>query len=203
MARAKKIKPMLAKPGDPLITKDGVALIPHSNPVNDDPKLIKMTPQSFKPTKRRSVRDLPAPVPIMNGIAAVFLYTAFGLTEREICEALKITMSQLMEIKNHAAYSEYFDTVLAEFINANSGLMQARLAAYADGAITSLGTLSKEAKHEGTKLRASESVLDRVGVTSKAQENANRAMGNELRILIVDGKDKGVSLELNGQILEN
>jgi hypothetical protein len=138
----------------------------------------------------------------MNGVAAVFLYTMFGLTEREMCESLKITMSQLMEIKNHAAYQEFFDTVVAEFINANSGLMQARLAAYADGAITSIGTLSQQAKHEGTKLRASESVLDRVGITSKAQQDKSNSLGNELRILIVDGKDRGVELELNGQILE-
>lgn len=203
MAKAKPKKPLLAKPGDPLVTSDGTALMPHGNPVSDEPVLTKMTARTFKATKRRAIRDLPAPVPVLNGVGAVFLYSIFGVGDREICDALKITMSQLYEVKNHPAYSEFFDTVLSEFINTNSGLLQARLAAYADGAINTLGTLAKDGKTEGTRLKASDSVLDRVGVTSKAQQEKTNTMGNELRIVIVDGNHRGVELQLNGEVMDH
>lgn len=195
----KKISQELAKPGDPLVTSDGVTLMPHANPIGDQPPVQRMTPQNFRPTTRRGIRELPAPIPIMNAIGAVFLYSMMGLGDREICDALKITQSQLVEIRNHDGYGFYFNIVLGEFINANSGLLQSRLAGYADAAITTVGTLAKEAKHESTKLKAADSILDRVGMSSKEQKQNAGMSANELRIVIVDSNQRGVELELNGE----
>ncbi len=133
----------------------------------------------------------------MNAIGVVFMYTLLGIGDREIAEVLKTTTEEVLSIRRHSGYGEYFNAVLGEFINANSDLLTSRIASYAQTALQTVGTLAKEGKKEETKLRASIDLLDRAGVRPKDQEQRQNTVKNELRIIVVDG-EKNVSLELNG-----
>jgi hypothetical protein len=193
-----RVARVLAEPGDPLVLATGAVIFPNPNPVGNEPHLIQLTPQTFKPQKRRTRKELSAPVPVMNGIGATFMYSVLGLGDREICDVCNITINQLNDLRKHPAYTEFFNTVMAEFINANSGLLQARIAAMSGLALTKVFDISQHGKHEGNQLKASDSILDRNKETARITE---QQQNNELRILVIDEREDGahgVQLELNG-----
>src|SRR3954447_568709 len=108
------LQPILARPGDPYVTFRGQVVQPE-NDYEEKESVGILTPTSFKAAKKRTLKELPAPVNVINGVAAVFMYTALGIGDREICKALKITMEDLQQIKKHSAYSECFEIVSQEF----------------------------------------------------------------------------------------
>lgn len=201
----KKPGQALARPGDPLVTSDGTLVEPEgfSNgkelPDGVDKKSRTINPSMFRPVKRRNMNELPAERQLMNAIGVVFMLTLMGVGDREIADNLKTTVEEVNWIRHHGAYVECFNAVITEFINANSELLSARIAAYADTALDTVGKLASEGKKEETKLRASQDILDRAGVRPK--DVAERSVvKNDLRIIIVegdneDGKRFEVSLE--------
>ena len=100
----------LAKAGDPYVKPDGTIVPPDRINGGVDP-MPKMDLKEYKPRRRRNVKDLPAPVPTLNGIACVFMYTTLGLGDREIADTLKINVKQLKELRDHPAYAECFEAV--------------------------------------------------------------------------------------------
>jgi hypothetical protein len=125
------------------------------------------------------------------------MYTMLGVGDREIADALGIDVRRVEDVRAHSAYKECFDTVVDTFINKNSDLLAARIAAYSHSALDVVGHLAMHGQKEETQLRASTDLLDRAGV--KAKDNAERnSMNNrsELRIIVVDGK-KDVSVDVN------
>lgn len=198
MARRKQQQTTaLARPGDPLVMADGTVLEEDVEQELEQPKQ-RITAQQFKPSKRRSVQDLPAPTGVINAVATVFMYSVLGLSEREIAEALNIESSQVKHIKKHSAYTECFDLVLNEFLSANSDLLQSRIAAHMHTAFDGVLDIAQRGKQENNRLRANIDILDRGG--ARPQDNVNRraSSGNELRIVIVDD-DKSVNVEVNGE----
>lgn len=180
----------LARPGDPYVTEDGRvfheegAIAPYKKDDKIDTSVVE-----FKATKKRALKELPAPTNIFNGVACVFVYTMMGISEYDVAAALKITIENVREIKKSAAYRETFDCVVGEFINVNSSLLQARIAAYGHEALTGLANIAVSGKSEANALRASIDLLDRGGHSKKMDAGKSMGMG-ELRIVILDKQSK-------------
>lgn len=186
----------LARPGDPYITPGGVEVQPEKTAF--DKEQPKLTAKNFKPQQRRTVNDLPAPPNVMNGVGAVFAYTVLGVGDREICDVLKITTAQLKSLRNHTAYAEFFDIVSSEFINANSELITARIAAYSHAALTTVADVAfndPKAKSE-TRLKAADSLLDRGGFAAKENILRGKTGVNDLRIVLIKD-DAQVSVDIH------
>lgn len=192
----------LAKPGDPLITSTGAIVEPDEDvkdEVNPAPSSsTKLSPATFKASQRRALAELPGESKILNAVAVIFLYTALGVSDREIIEATKLSTVELKQVRNHIAYTTCFDLIINEFINANSELLVSRIAAYSHMALDNVANLARKAKGEKVKLDASTDLLDRAGVRPKDNENRTILNKNELRI-VIDGGTAGVALELNGE----
>lgn len=191
----------LARVGDPLVTDKGQTIHPegyvNGKPLPKEKPNLVLDATSFRPLKKRNLKELPAEVGTINGVAAVFMYTMLGVGDREIGDALGIDVRRIEDVRAHSAYKECFDVIVDTFINKNSELLAARIAAYSHSALDVVGHLSVHAHKEETKLKASTDILDRAGV--KAKDNAERMSQNsrsELRIIVVDGK-KDVSLDVN------
>jgi hypothetical protein len=138
----------LAKAGDPYVRPDGTIVPPDRINGGVDMSLPRVDAKQFKPHRKRTVKDLPAPVPTLNGIACVFMYTTLGLGDREIADTLKITTKQLKEIRDHPAYGECFEAVTSEFININSDMINARIAAYSHEALSEIASIALNGKEE-------------------------------------------------------
>ena len=192
MANRKPFKgKQLAKPGDPLVLGNGKVI----NEVTDERQVDSDNPLSgktFKPRKRRNVKELPAPFAIMKGIVCVLGFTVLGMGEREIAEALGVTVDDVRGIKKHSAYGETFELILDEFVSTDSTLLVSRLAAYGHTALTTVAKMAKEAKQESTQLKASIDLLNRGGITKEqalAQKNGGM---NDLRIIMIDGNVENI-----------
>lgn len=188
--RAVARRPALAKPGDPLVLDDGRIIAPERAHIQVTPP--KISPQTFKAQKRRTVKELPAPESTMRGIATVFVYSMMGLTAREIADAVGITVDEVEAVKAHSAYTEVFDAVLDEFVNSNSEMIQSRIAAYSHSALDTVADVMLNGKREENKLRAADSLLNR----ASDQAKAGKSQQNELRIVIVDN-EKNVDVQVH------
>ena len=193
----------LARVGDPLVTEKGAKIEPdgyaNGRPLPKEAPAMVLDAETFRPLKKRNLKELPAEVNMINGVAAVFMYTMLGVGDREIADALRITVPEVEAVRAHSAYKECFDTVVSTFIDKNSDLLAARIAAYSHSALDVVGSLATTGKKEETKLRASIDLLDRAGVKAKDVEARNLGnKGNELRIVVVEpGKDTKVQFEFD------
>lgn len=186
----------LAKPGDPLVTERGLTITPEKRHVDVEADAEKLTSKVFKASTKRTLKELPAPIGVINGIACVFMLTALGIGDREIMVALKIDLGELKTIRQHSAYEECFNAVQSEFVNANSEIITARLAAYSQNALTQVANISANGKKEETRLSASKDILDRSGIRAVDQAARRSVTGKDLRIVFVDG-DKSVEVNIN------
>jgi hypothetical protein len=191
--KAAKKKPGtgLARPGDPLIAENGAKVEPENKPTKKQASALQIDgtidPALYRPHKRRILKELPAAPNVISGIGAVFMFTMMGVGDREIADTLGTTVEHVNELRSHPAYGECFESILAEFINANSTLITSRIASYAQTAVTKIGTLATSAKKEETQFAASKDILDRAGIRPKDQEHRASMSTNDLRIIIVDG----------------
>jgi hypothetical protein len=184
----------LAKWGDPLVNPDGTIVPPDRINGGVETSLPKVNVQEFKPHRKRTVKDLPAPVATLNGIACVFMYTTLGLGDREIADTLKITVKQLKELRSHPAYAECFEAVTSEFININSDMINARIAAYSHDALSEIATVALRGKEERNRLRGSMYLMNAGGYGDKSNM-AGAAVKNDLRIVIIN---KGQDVQIEG-----
>lgn len=179
----------LARPGDPLITSDGskVEQVGGNLTKKEQASHGLINPETYRPTKRRTLKEIPSDVRIVNAVSVVFMYTLLGVGDREIADALKTDVEDINQLRAHSAYGECFQIIHSEFINANSDLLTSRIAAYSQTALQTVGHLAESGKKEEVKLRASIDILDRAGVRPKDQEQRGLATQNHLRIIVVDG----------------
>jgi hypothetical protein len=184
----------LAKWGDPFVLPDGRIVPPDRPDGGVDSSLPKIEAKEFKPHKKRTTKDLPAPIPTLNGIACVFMYTTLGLGDREIADTLKITVKQLKELRDHPAYAECFEAVTSEFININSDMINARIAAYSHDALTQIAKIALNGKEERNKLRGSMYLMSAGGYGDKTNV-AGAVAKNDLRIVIIN---KGQDVQVEG-----
>jgi hypothetical protein len=183
----------LAKWGDPYVLPDGRVIPPDRIDGGVDLSMPKLDPKEFKPHRKRTIKDLPAPIATLNGIACIFMYTTLGLGDREIADTLKITVKQLKELRSHPAYAECFEAVTSEFININSDMINARIAAYSHDALSQIAKIALNGKEERNQLRGSMYLMNAGGYGDKTNVAASVAK-NDLRIVII-GKDQDVRIE--------
>lgn len=187
MAKARKSSPKksLAKPlarvGDPLVLPSGQAVEPTpAGGVLVEKQDAKA--HEYKPTKRRNLSELPAQPRVFNGIACVFVYSIFGVGDREIADAMRLKPEQVREIRKHPGYSELFDQVEDEFINAHSERLAARIASYGGAAVDTTAVIMKESKKDSLRLKAAENFVDWGGFSKKEQSKGG--LGDALRIVV-------------------
>lgn len=191
----------LARVGDPLITATGQKIDPdgytngRKHPKATEPITFEAT--SFRAKKRRTLKELPGEVNLINGVGAIFIYTLLGVGDREIADALKITAFEVAQVRESSAYKECFDIVVSELISSSSESLQARIASYSHSALNTVAAIAMDGKKEETKLRAADSLLDRAGVRAKDNELRNKAnTASELRITVIDAS-KETQLNIN------
>ncbi len=191
---AKLLAKPLARWGDPYVTPTGAVIPPDSiNGVSEEtPKLNVI---QYKPQKKRSTKDLPAPPLTINAIACVFMYTMLGLGDREIADTLKISVAKLDMIRKHSAYAECFEIVTGEFISINSEMIHARIAAYGHDALSSVADIALKGKEEKNRLRGSMFLMGAGGFGAKDQQQS--VAKNDLRIVIIN-KEHDVRVEVDG-----
>jgi hypothetical protein len=190
---AKLLARPLAKWGDPYVTAKGQIVHPDIKAGSVDDSVPALTASEYRPKKRRTAKDLPAPVATLNAVACVFMYTTLGLGDREIADTLNITTKQLKDVRGHPAYAECFDAITAEFININSDLINAHIAAYSHDALTEIANIALNGKEEKNRLRGSTYLMNAGGYGDKTNMG-NSAAKNDLRIVII-GKDQDVRIE--------
>lgn len=186
----------LARDGDPYVTANGTIVPPDRINGTVDEAMPKLDVEAYKPKRKRTVKDLPAPVGTLNGIACAFMYTMLGLGDREIADTLKISVGQLKQIRSHPAYAECFEAVTGEFININSDMINARIAAYSHDALTQIANIAMNGKEEKNRLRGSTYLMSAGGFGDKNGVGVN-ASKNDLRIVII-GKEQDVHVEVGG-----
>lgn len=191
----------LAEPDDPIVLADGRVVEPErpfelEQSVPQQKTLSR--PADYKPSVRQTTKDLPAPTRSMNAIGVVFMYTMLGVADTEIASVLNITIPQIKEIKSSDAYSKTFEMMMHAFIDANSDVLQSRIAAMAHGALSTVASLASNSKIEGVKLKASIDLLDRAG-TKKADQVKNNGMSmGQLRIVVTTpSKDTSIDVEID------
>lgn len=190
----------LAHDGDPYVTASGKVIQPERlNKKEHEAKTVRS--KSFKSTTKRTIKELPALPGVLRGIACVFICSVLGLSDREIAEVLGISTTDVRTVRSHTGYTEVFDIVSSEFVNANSKLLSARIASYAEDALTNVHEIAMTGTKEDTKLRANIDLLDRGGVRPKDVEQRRGQEGNELRITITKGDSARV--EVNGITVDN
>lgn len=184
----------LAKWGDPYVTPTGAIIQPDNiNGGVDEAPVLNVV--EYKPQKKRSAKELPAPPLTINAIACVFMYTMLGLGDREIADTLKITVEKLELIKKHSAYAECFEIVTGEFITINSEMIHARIAAYGHDALSSVADIALKGKDEKNRLRGSMFLMGAGGFGAKDQQKS--VAQNDLRIVIIN-KEHDVRVEVDG-----
>lgn len=181
--------PRLPKPGDPMVMADGRILQPQS--MADigltDPQPMDVEPKDFRALNTRNMEDLAGDQRMVVACAAVLTMTMLGISDREILEVLRIDSERLLSIREHEVYADCFNASYKELINANSSSLQARIAAYAHGALSNVAKIAATAKRDDVRLTANRDILDRAG--TKAADNADREKGKttSLRIAVLKG----------------
>lgn len=199
----KEVAPVLAKPGDPLVMSDGAIVYeePEEGSLQEAAKNNKrLNPRTFRASRRRSAKDLPGEVNIIKAVACVILFSVMGVGDREIADALKITPHELKKVRAHSAYPECFNAMVGEFINANSDLINARLAAYAGDAVDNIMDIATTSKKDEVKLRANIDLADRAGINPKEAATRNSLHINDLHIQIIKKADENVDITVNADV---
>lgn len=201
MRRNNKKNPLdrpLAKPGDPLVTSRGVSLMPDRRPDADEEEFedVPISLNTFKPTKQRTLSELPAGIREFRGIACVLVLTLLGVGDREIADGLGISIGNLKDIRAHQGYDECMGMVVEELINVNSSNLAARIAAMSQKALGHVFDIAQFAKKDETKLKANTDLLDRSGAGVK-EMNAKRGLTDRsLRIVMIDDDDGNRTVDI-------
>jgi len=197
--------PVLARVGDPFVAPDG-SLIAPSYPEDYFPRLkeeTKIDPKTWKAKRRRNLNEMPGQTNLMNAVGAVMMYTFFGVGDREIANALKCSVEDVIEIRGHTAYAEYLDLIGTEIISAESENVTHRIAAYAHGALDTIAHVSRNGKVESNRLRASIDIMDRGGFNPKMVAEKQVSLKNVLRIQVLDEYGTGgksLNVEIHSEL---
>lgn len=193
----------LAKPGDPLTHINGEVVMEDED---DDGAAgvslpLPSTPVPYKyyrPQTRRVLSDFRESPQLLNACAIIFSYSVLGIGDAEICESTGLSLDQIERVRSARAYSEMFENVMRELINANSEYIEARIAAYSGMALNNVAEIAATAKNKAVKLSASKDILDRAGHRPKDQAARGNSGMNELHIVVTKSSDSDeFNLNLN------
>ena len=179
----------LPRAGDPLVLSDGRIIQPESVTKlgHVDPEIIDCEPKDFRPIATRNLEDFAADPKMVVACGAVLSLTMLGISDREIMDTLRFSDEQLNKARDHEVYAEMFNSYYKELINANSASLQARIAAYAHGALSNVAYIAATAKRDDVRLTANRDILDRAGTKVSDQVERDKTRTTSLRISILKG----------------
>jgi hypothetical protein len=138
------------------------------------------------------LEDLPASPSTMNAISAIISYKLLGLNDHDISIALGCTPFQLSALLAGEAYNQAYKQVVESFVRGQENTARDIIARESIMAAKQLVTIASKSRTEGNRLKASESILNRMNIVGNDQGNA---MANGLVIKIV--KDHSGTEEIN------
>jgi hypothetical protein len=159
-----------------------------------DPVAIDVEPKDFRALATRNMEDLAGDQRMVVACCAVLTMTMLGISDREILEVLRIDSERLSTIREHEVYTDCFNACYRELINANSSSLQARIAAYAHGALSNVAKIAATAKRDDVRLTANRDILDRAGTKASDQADREKGKTTSLRIAVLKGD---TTIEIN------
>lgn len=189
----------LAKPGDPYVTERGQVILREDAFDKPDTTIGPARAKTLTSSVRRSVRDLPTEGKMQTAIIVVLSYSILGLSENEIAHVSGASIEDVQRVKQLDAYQETFEMIFAELLSINSSSMRAKIAAFAPSALEGVMHLAANSKHDLTKLKANQDILDRSGLHPEALfgKNASDNAIESLNIVFQDGDDRDVNISVN------
>jgi hypothetical protein len=196
----------LAKAGDPLVAPNGDLLMEEDDDDLDPSRLLPPSTavpfKDYRPITRRVLTELRAPGDMLNVTSVVLSYTLLGISDTEIADVTKLDPFQIQHIRESRIYSDLFENIMRELINANSEYIECRISAYSGMALGNIAEIAARTRNTGYRLAASKDLLDRAG--HRPQDNASRQNSgmNELHIVITEpcaGDDIKLDLTIKGR----
>jgi hypothetical protein len=146
------------------------------------------------PKSNIRLEDLPAAPKIMNVVCAVASYKILGISDSDICIALGCSPNQLQSILEGDIYDKTYNDILAAFVRGQENSARDILARASMSAANTLVTIASKSKNEQNKLKAAESILNRMNITG--DDNHGMA-GPGLTIKIIkDTKDDSITISM-------
>lgn len=190
----------LANPGDPYLSRRGeVALPDESHPDRPEITIGPPNARNISSSIRRSAQEMPTDIRTQTALNVVLVYSLLGMTENEIAHATNTSLDNIRELRKLPAYQETFEMLFAEILSVNSSSIQAKISSFATEAVENVMSLARDAKKEIVKLKANQDVLDRAGLhpeTLYGKNAVDDGIGS-LKIVIQDGEDKNVSVDID------
>lgn len=151
---------------------------------------------SMQPKARVGLKleDLPAGPKQMNAVCAIIGYRLLGMSDSDIAHALGCTDAQLFSIVNSEAFTKSWQDCIDAFVAGQSATARDLIASSAVQAAQTLVTVMKTSRNEGNKMRAAESVLNRMGISDA--NAAHDAMGQGLIIKVVRDAPGDVTIKV-------
>lgn len=144
---------------------------------------------------RRTLADLPLPAKQMNVISAVCAYTLMGLSDRDISEALNMTIDRVGRVKMMDGYIQFYDNVVKSIIDEEANDVRSLFAANARKAAGNLVDLASEAENEGVRLKANQDILDRAGHRPADVVLVKGQLDTTLKVVYVEDEDTGAVID--------
>lgn len=148
---------------------------------------------------RRSLADMPLPAKQLNFISAVLCYTLIGLSDRDISEALNVSVDQVERAKVTDAYTTVSEYVTKSIIDEDADNVRAMFSANAKNAGRRVLSLM-DSEDEKVALKASQDVLDRAGHRPADVLLVKGQLDNILRIQYIDDEAMPV---IDGEIVSD
>lgn len=148
------------------------------------------------PAPKQGIRleDLAANTKTMNVVCAVISYKLLGLSNGDISLALGCTLQQLENILTSESYDKTYNDVVAAFVKGQENSARDILAKASMSAANTLVAIASKSKNEQNKLKAAESILNRMNITG--DENHGMS-GPGLTIKIInDRKDDTITISM-------
>lgn len=163
----------LPDPGDPLVTTSGKIIKPIDLGGEDvlEPSELRRTVLPFKhyrPAKDLNVNKIPEADPEEQSLVAlVVAYRLMGMSDSDMADYLNVSIADIETITAKSSVQKTFEMIVQGVIDANSVLIQGRIANHADSASKVVVELmeGKEIRPD-VRLKAAQDVLDRAGTNA-------------------------------------
>lgn len=191
-------KSNLPAPGTPLL--DGAMPVPTRGTVPAFvPVPTNVDAQRLVSNTQRKLLDMPGTPAQLNGWAAVLVYTASGIDDKEIALALRLTPSQVRSIKQQPGYLELERNMIAAVKEQTAEAVQDILS---QGEVKAANRVVQlvDTVDEKVALAAANSILDRRGHKAAEKIDIRAQMLNTFRIEVVDKRENAapvIDMELD------
>lgn len=184
---------MLPGAGDPLVLADGTKIDPASGEViRDRPARFVAIPSNRQAVEtvtraRRQLTELPAVPKQMNLLAAVYVYTTFGLSVEDIAIATGLNVEQIERVRSLDEYKTVAAEMTKAVVVSDVDDVRTVLARNAKAAAERMLELA-DSENEGVAVKAAADILDRAGLRPADVVQHNVTMQGGLAIEIVEKK---------------